>query len=77
MPVPSQITELVERFHRNLDLYKRQSYREARVRIEFIDPFFEALGWDVCNVQQRSRQWCPLFPSGRPGCSETRLRTGS
>ena len=26
---------------------------EARVRVEFIDPFFEALGWDMRNVQGR------------------------
>jgi len=51
MPVPSEVVELVQRFHRNLDLYKRQSYKEARVRIEFIDPFFEALGWDVRNAR--------------------------
>jgi len=57
MPVPSQVIELVQRFHRNLDLYKRQSYKEARVRIEFIDPFFEALGWDVRNVQGYSEQY--------------------
>jgi len=44
---------LVERFERNLDVYKRADYKEARVRIEFIDPFFEALGWDVRNVQGR------------------------
>ena len=44
---------MVERFERNLDVYKRADYKEARVRIEFIDPFFEALGWDVRNVQGR------------------------
>ncbi|MFH1929512.1 MAG: DNA methyltransferase, partial [Chloroflexota bacterium] len=48
---PQAVLDLVERFERNLDLYKRQSYKEARVRIEFIDPFFEALGWDVRNVR--------------------------
>jgi predicted type IV restriction endonuclease len=53
MPAPPQVLELVERFERNLDLYKRPGYKEARVRVEFIDPFFEALGWDVHNVQGR------------------------
>jgi predicted type IV restriction endonuclease len=51
--VPTKVLELVERFERNLDLYKRADYKEARVRIEFIDPFFEALGWDVRNVRGR------------------------
>jgi type I restriction-modification system DNA methylase subunit len=50
MAVPSKVIELVERFGRDLDLYKRADYKEARVRVEFIDPFFEALGWDVRNV---------------------------
>ena len=53
MTVPPKAIELVERFERNLDLYKRPDYKEARVRIEFIDPFFEALGWDVHNVLGR------------------------
>ena len=51
MIIPPTVLELVERFERNLDVYKRPDYKEARVRIEFIDPFFEALGWDVRNVQ--------------------------
>jgi len=51
MTVPPKVVELVELFDRDLDLYKRAGYKEAHVRIDFIDPFFEALGWDVRNVQ--------------------------
>jgi predicted type IV restriction endonuclease len=51
MTAPTKLLELVERFERNLDVYKRAGYKETRVRVEFIDPFFEALGWDVHNVQ--------------------------
>jgi type I restriction-modification system DNA methylase subunit/predicted type IV restriction endonuclease len=47
----SQVQDLVQRFARNLDAYTRPDYKEERVRVEFIDPFFEALGWDVRNVQ--------------------------
>jgi predicted type IV restriction endonuclease len=50
---PDQVLELIERFERNLDKYKRPAYKETQVRVEFIDPFFEALGWDVRNVQGR------------------------
>ena len=46
-----EIEALVERFARNLDVYTRPDYKETQVRVEFIDPFFEALGWDVRNVQ--------------------------
>ena len=31
-----EIERLVERFARNLDVYKRAEYKETRVRVEFI-----------------------------------------
>jgi len=52
-----QIGRLVERFASNLDAYKRADYKEAHVRVEFIDPFFEALGWDVRNVRGYAEQY--------------------
>jgi type I restriction-modification system DNA methylase subunit len=51
------VKELVERFRYNLDVYKRSTYNEAQVRREFIDPFFEALGWDVSNKQGYAEQY--------------------
>ena len=36
MPAPPQVIDLVERFARNLDAYKRAEYKEAHVRVEFI-----------------------------------------
>lgn len=44
-----QIKTLVSRFDRNLDAYRSGHYNETQVRLEFIDPFFKALGWDVHN----------------------------
>lgn len=49
MPAPQIIEQLVERFERNLPSYKSGIYNETQVRLEFINPFFEALGWDVQN----------------------------
>ena len=49
MPAPPEIISLVERFRRNLHDYRAGKYNETQVRLEFIDPFFEALGWDVHN----------------------------
>lgn len=46
---PDVIKNLVERFEKNLSSYKNQGYNEAQLRQEFINPFFEALGWDVYN----------------------------
>lgn len=48
---PDVIHELVERFERNRSQYRAASYNETQVRREFLDPFFEALGWDVNNRQ--------------------------
>lgn len=47
--VPVTILELVERFSRNWSQYKSSDYNEAQLRREFLEPFFEALGWDVSN----------------------------
>lgn len=49
MNVHKKVLELVKRFERNLEAYKQGKYNEAQVRCEFIDPFFEALGWDIAN----------------------------
>ncbi|MFH1933795.1 MAG: N-6 DNA methylase [Pseudomonadota bacterium] len=49
MIVPARILDLVERFEQNLDAYKEGKYNETQVRREFIDPFFEELGWDITN----------------------------
>jgi hypothetical protein len=49
MSAPQIILDLIERFERNLNAYKSGSYNETQVRREFIDPLFEALGWDVNN----------------------------
>ena len=51
MRAPPLIIELVDRFSRNLDAYRSGQYNETQVRREFIDPFFECLGWDIDNDQ--------------------------
>jgi len=53
----AKIAELVERFGANLDAYKNSSYNETQLRREFIDPFFEALGWDVANREGYAEQY--------------------
>ncbi len=49
MSVPDRIKELTETFDYNLESYKKGIYNETQVRREFIDPFFEELGWDIAN----------------------------
>ncbi len=48
--VPPRVAELIETFDRNIDAYRSQQYNETQLRREFIDPFFEELGWDVTNI---------------------------
>jgi hypothetical protein len=51
MPAPQIVLDLIDRFDSNLSSYKSGQYNETQVRHEFIDPFFEALGWDINNRQ--------------------------
>ncbi|MDH6105016.1 hypothetical protein NWP22_03875, partial [Anabaenopsis tanganyikae CS-531] len=52
MNVPITIIRLVEHFHQQIDLYKAGGLNETQTRIQFIDPFFASLGWDMSNEQQ-------------------------
>jgi len=47
--VPFRVVELIETFDRNAKALHSQQYNETHLRKEFIDPFFEELGWDVTN----------------------------
>ena len=56
MTAPKEINRLIERFQANRDVYCSSQYNEAQARIEFIDPFFKALGsacrhkWETCWI---------------------------
>lgn len=49
MDAPDDLYELLERFERNRKAYLSGAYNETQLRREFLDPFFEVLGWDVFN----------------------------
>ena len=49
MTAPDSIKQLVERFEQHRDAYRAGKYNETQLRNEFLNPFFEALGWDVLN----------------------------
>lgn len=49
MPAPEIIHHLVQQFKDNRDAYRSGHYNEAQLRQEFLNPFFETLGWDVAN----------------------------
>jgi predicted type IV restriction endonuclease len=53
MTVPPELFELTERFDRERAAYRSGDYNEAQVRVDFINPLFTLLGWDIENRQGR------------------------
>ncbi|MGI5107293.1 N-6 DNA methylase [Treponema socranskii] len=53
----THLTELTELFERNKKQYNTSAYDEANTRTDFIDKFFELLGWDIRNEQGYSEQY--------------------
>jgi hypothetical protein len=49
--VPDDVVRLVKQFGAGEKRYTQKGYQELEARSEFIDPLFEALGWDVRNVK--------------------------
>jgi Alw26I/Eco31I/Esp3I family type II restriction m6 adenine DNA methyltransferase len=49
VPAPEELASLVERFDLQYQHYLSPRYNETQLRVEFIDPLFMALGWDVSN----------------------------
>jgi type I restriction-modification system DNA methylase subunit len=47
----STLEKLVRRFESDRTHYLSKSYSEAQARVDFITPFFKALGWDVENEE--------------------------
>jgi type I restriction-modification system DNA methylase subunit len=43
------IQSLVRKFEQDKNHYLQKGYPEAQVRIDFLNPFFDALGWDIEN----------------------------
>ncbi len=52
-----QVSSLIDRFQQNCEAYRSPAYNETQLRIEFIDPFFEALGWDINNKAGYAEQY--------------------
>lgn len=58
MAAPERIRRLIETFEQNQHEY-RSHKNETELRRQFLDPFFEALGWDVDNTKgydERSKE---------------------
>ena len=83
MAAPKEIIRLVENFDRHRDEYHSAAYNEAQVRKEFIDPFFEALGWDMANRSGKAEDYKDVLheaslkmPSGATKAPDYAFRIG-
>ena len=57
-----EIARLVEYFRANREAFLAPGVKEAHVRQSLIDPFFEALGWDVHNASRLPPQNREVIP---------------
>ena len=49
MPAPDAVRQLVQTFRDNAVDYRKPDFNEHQTRVQFINPFWKALGWDVDN----------------------------
>ena len=54
---PESVRQLIEFYETNADDYQSGTFNEAQTRQQFLDPLFEALGWDVANRQGFAEQY--------------------
>ncbi|MDR2407680.1 MAG: hypothetical protein LBE13_06180, partial [Bacteroidales bacterium] len=48
------IHELVSKYETNREYFRGQKYNETQLRLDFLDPLFELLGWDINNTSGKS-----------------------
>jgi hypothetical protein len=54
---PDAIKRLIDRFNQQSDHIRSPDYNEARIRIDFINPMMNELGWDIDNHQGFAEQY--------------------
>ena len=57
MGCPDAIKRLVERFDHQSDQVKSPEYNETLLRIDFVNPMFAELGWDIDNSRGYAEQY--------------------
>jgi hypothetical protein len=50
-PCPPSILNLARNYDEQKQTYESGNYSEAQLRVDFLNPLIEALGWDVNNKQ--------------------------
>jgi hypothetical protein len=54
---PDEIKRLIDRFDQQSDQVRSPDYNEATLRIDYVNPLFAALGWDIDNRQGFAEQY--------------------
>ncbi len=68
-----KLEKLVRYFEKNIHQMKAPTFNEAQARQQLIDPFFEALGWDVRNRNMLPPHMAEVLPEGRVRTSLNRV----
>ena len=60
-PAPDSVKRLVDHFDQNRKVFLSADYKEEQLRAEFLNPFFESLGWDVANKAGLTEVFKPVI----------------
>jgi hypothetical protein len=69
-PAPDAVKRLVDlsacnaqadHFDQNRKIFLSPDYKEEQLRAEFLNPFFESLGWDVANKAGLTEVFKPVI----------------
>ena len=51
MPLPGSVAQLIDNFAANRSEYHKGHYNETQTRVDYVNPLFAALGWDMDNAE--------------------------
>ncbi|MFA7675605.1 MAG: N-6 DNA methylase, partial [Endomicrobiia bacterium] len=60
-----KLQSLVNKFNQHIDNYKNPNYNETALRLEFLNPFFEILDWDVRNEENNHLNYTDVIVEER------------
>jgi hypothetical protein len=63
---PALVADLVERFSRDRKVLVSRDYKEDQIRAEFLNPFFESLGWDASGRRSHDPNHHQMINGRRP-----------
>ena len=54
---PDEIKRLIDHFDVQSDQVRSPDYNETQLRIDFVNPLFKVLGWDIDNTNRYAEQY--------------------